>query len=307
MTATDHASDSTVVKIEDWSLGVHRRGEGPPVVLLHGLLTDSRVWQQVIEDLPATHQLIAIDAPGHGSSPPRTAAYSLEEESTRLAEAVESLTDGQPAVWVGHSMGGMKAMRVALSRPDLTTGLVLISTQPYREPESTADPYEAMVEVAIADGVSPDLARLMARLNFARGFLGTDTAQHWTTHFRTLVGDDIAQTCYSVYRRGDISDQLPRIDVPVLVVHGAADVPIRLAVAQRYAAELPHAELLVLADTGHTPPCERPAELGAALREFVARVTGSTTFPADAAIRAGAHHLGLTEPSLPPNRQDGTV
>ncbi|MBM0233573.1 alpha/beta hydrolase [Micromonospora sp. STR1_7] len=282
MTATDHAPDSTVLTTEDWSLGVHRRGEGPPVVLLHGLLTDSRVWQQVVEDLPATHQVIAIDAPGHGSSPPRTGAYSLEEECARLADVVERLTDGQPAVWVGHSMGGMKAMRVALSRPDLTSGLVLISTQPYREPASTADPYEAMVEVAIADGVSPDLARLMARLNFARGFLGTDTARHWTEHFRTLVGDDIAQTCYSVYRRGDISDQLRKIDVPVLVVHGAADVPIRLPVAQRYAAEIPRAELLVLADTGHTPPCERPAELGAALREFVDRVTGPGQ------IRAGA-------------------
>ncbi|MEU7588351.1 alpha/beta hydrolase [Micromonospora sp. NPDC049230] len=277
MTTIEHATDSTVLTTGDWSLGVHRRGEGPPVVLLHGLLTDSRVWQQAVEGLSATHQVIAIDAPGHGTSPPRSAAYSLEEEASRLADVVQRLTDGQPAVWVGHSMGGMKAMRVALSRPDLTSGLVLVSTQPYQEPASTANPYEAMVEVAITDGVSSDLARLMARLNFARGFLDTDVARHWIAHFRTLVGNDIAQTCYSVYRRRDISDQLGKIDVPVLVVHGAADVPIRLPVAQRYTAELPRAELLVLADTGHTPPCERPAELGAALRDFVNRVAGPAT------------------------------
>lgn len=266
----------------DWTFGLHRQGAGDPVVLLHGLLTDSRVWYPALPDLAADGALaLAVDAPGHGHSPARPGPFSLEEEVDRLADAYRTgLGGAAPAVWVGHSMGGMKALRMALRHPELVRALVLVDTQPYREPDSSARPFEAMVESVVTDGMSPDLARMIARLNFHRSFQGSERAAFWIRHFETLTGDRITHACHAVYRRGDLSGRLGAVRVPVLVVHGAGDVPIRPRVAHRYAAELPHARLVELPDTGHTPPVERPAELSALLREFRRSLDRTTVPPA---------------------------
>ncbi|MFB6889887.1 alpha/beta fold hydrolase [Kitasatospora sp. NPDC056327] len=258
----------TTVDAGGWTFGLHRRGDGAPLVLLHGLLTDSRVWQPLAAGLPGRTTL-AFDAPGHGLAPARTAPHTLEEEVDRLADAYRAVMGERPAVWAGHSMGGMKTWRMALRHPGLVAGLVQIDTRPDPEPDSTRAPFEAMVEAVKADGMTPDLAAMVARLNFRRSFLTTPAARHWVDHFTTLTGERIEHACHAVYRRGDITGQLPGLDVPVLVVHGADDVPIRLPVVRATTALMPRARLTVLPATGHTPPVERPAELLAAVREFL--------------------------------------
>lgn len=270
---------SEVVMAGGWPFGVHRQGTGAPVVMLHGLLTDSRVWHPVMAGLRHDHTAVAVDAPGHGLSPARGTPYTLEDEVKRLAGAYRALGDDRPAVWIGHSMGGMKALRMALQYPSLVRALVLVDTQPYAEPETTARPFLAMVETVLTYGMSVDLARMVARLNFHRSFLGSDSAEYWVDHFRTLTGERIEHACNSVYLRGDIADRLPDINVPTLVVHGAGDVPIRPRVAARYTALLPQARLVELPGTGHTPPVERPAELLARVREFLDTLAEPTPVP----------------------------
>jgi 3-oxoadipate enol-lactonase len=258
--------------IDDWTFGVHETGRGRPVVLMHGLLTNSRVWAPVTDELARGYRTLAVDAPGHGHSPLRPAGFTLEDEAAALiAWADDELTE--PAVWIGHSMGGMKAMRIALARPDLVKALVLVSTQPYAEPDRTRRPYEAMVETVRTDGMSPDLADVVARMNFARPYRDGERARGWIEHFRTIDGEDISGACQAVYQRGDISSRLAEICAPTLVVHGRDDVPIRLAVAQEWAALLPNARLVELPDVGHTPPCERPTELAEVIRRFVNSLT----------------------------------
>jgi pimeloyl-ACP methyl ester carboxylesterase len=268
-----------VVTTAGWSLAVQVRGAGAPVVLLHGLLTDSRVWWPLVADLQRDHTVVAVDAPGHGLSPARHTEFTLEEEVAGLGQLVEPVLGREPAIWIGHSMGGMKALRAALSRPDLVRALVLVSTQPYREPENTARPFEAMVETVKSFGMSADLAEVVAKLNFHRRFLATPEARRWVEHFATLTGDQIEHACHAVYRRADVSGLLGAVTVPALVVHGTDDVPIRIPVARRYVTLLPQGRLVELPETGHTPPCERPRELVRFVREFIdaqatARETG---------------------------------
>jgi 3-oxoadipate enol-lactonase len=266
-----------IVSTAGWSFGVRVRGEGAPVVLLHGLLTDSRVWLPLVAELQRDHTVVAVDAPGHGLSPVRPTEFTLEEEVEGLAQLVELVGSGEPAVWIGHSMGGMKALRAALFRPDLVRALVLASTQPYREPENTARPFEAMVETVKTFGMSADLAEVVAKLNFHRRFLATPEARRWIEHFATLTGDQIEHACHAVYRRGDVSGRLGAVTAPALVVHGTDDVPIRIRVARRYVTLLPRGRLVELPETGHTPPCERPRELVQLVREFVDSQAASET------------------------------
>ncbi|MDF9817158.1 3-oxoadipate enol-lactonase [Streptomyces sp. SPB162] len=255
-----------------WDLRVHCQGAGPTIVLLHGLMTDHRAWDGVVAALRDRYRLITVDAPGHGGSPSRSGAYSLEDEADALVEALQELGVDLPVVWAGHSMGGMKALRIALRHPDAVSRLILVSTQPYVEPERTARPYTAMVEAASSWGISTDLAEVIGRLNFHPSFLAGPQGQRWVEHFTGLRGQDIDEACASVFRRGDISDRLGDITVPALVVHGEADIPIRIKVARSWVPLLPDAEFLEIPDCGHTPPCEQPDLLAASIDAFLQRL-----------------------------------
>ncbi len=261
----------TLIEAAGWTFAVHIAGSGRPVVLLHGLLTDSRVWQPLVAALGDRYLTVAVDAPGHGATPPRRGPFTLEEEADSLVALLDAAGITGPAAWVGHSMGGMKAMRVALAHPERVAALVLISTQPYEEPQRTARPYEAMIETAKEWGISYDLARMIGQLNFSREYLDTPAGKAWIDHFQALDGNAIEGACHAVFRRGDISDRLAALRVPTLVLHGRQDVPIRIATARRYVAELPHAEFIELDGCCHTPPCERPAETAGYVAAFLDR------------------------------------
>ncbi|HEY0701078.1 MAG TPA: alpha/beta hydrolase [Micromonospora sp.] len=255
-----------------WTFEVERCGSGPPVLLLHGLLTDSRVWQPLRDALADRYTLISVDAPGHGGSPARPAEFTMEAEVDAMVGALDQLGVTGPVAWVGHSMGGMKAMRAALRHPDRVAALGLISCQPYAEPARTARPYLAMVETAQTWGIDEGLAETMGRLNFGKAFLATDAGQAWVTHFTKLSGDDFASTAYSVFNRADIADRMAGVRAPALVLHGVEDIPIRIAVARTYVPTLPDARLVELDGCGHTPPCERPEATVSLVGEFLDEV-----------------------------------
>ncbi|MER8047170.1 alpha/beta fold hydrolase [Streptomyces sp. NPDC094032] len=268
---------SSEVTAGPWDLRVRVEGEGPPVVLLHGLLTDARAWDEVVARLRDRYRLILVDAPGHGGSPARPGPYTLEEEADVVATTLAGLGLTGPMVWAGHSMGGMKALRVALRHPELVSALVLVSTQPYEEPERTARPYYAMVEAARTWGIDADLAEVIGRLNFHPGFLTTPRGRGWLEHFTTLCGADIEQACDAVFGRGDISGRLAEIDVPALVLHGASDIPIRIGVTRAWAPLLPQARLVEVAHCGHTPQCEQPALVAELLDSFCRQASGTAS------------------------------
>lgn len=258
-----------VGRAADWSFYIHESGRGRPVVLLHGLLTNSSIWRPLATRLQDAYRVFAVDAPGHGSSPVRPAPFTLEEEVAALAETLNIRLAGEQAVWIGHSMGGMKVMRLALDHSALVRALVLVSTQPYAEAANARQTYEAMVESIKLFGMSDDLADVIAKMNFHPTFRDSSSGAQWIEHFRTLRSEEIEQPSLSVYRREDISPRLSEIKAPTLVVHGVNDVPIRLRVARSYAALLPDARLVELPDTGHTPPTERPDEFGQVVRDFL--------------------------------------
>lgn len=255
-----------------WTFEVRRHGAGPPVLLLHGLLTDSRVWAPLRAALVDRYTVLEVDAPGHGGSPPRAADFTLEAEVDALVAVLDAVGVTGPVAWVGHSMGGMKAMRAALAYPRRVAALGLISCQPYAEPARTAAPYLAMVETARTWGIDDGLAEAMGKLNFGKAFLATEAGQAWVRHFATLAGDDFAATAHAVFHRRDIADRMGEITAPALVLHGVQDIPIRIAVARSYAPTLPAARLVELDDCGHTPPCERPERTAALVGAFLDEV-----------------------------------
>ncbi len=108
-------------------------GLGQPIVLLHGIGRTGKVWKHVVAGLQSLPcRVVAFDLLGFGSSPkPDWLDYSTDDHARAVITAIERLGIGQPAILVGHSMGGLVAVRVACLRPDLVKHLVLFEMPLY--------------------------------------------------------------------------------------------------------------------------------------------------------------------------------
>lgn len=117
-----HLPDGTTFHYLDTSDGgvvrVAERGEGPPLVLLHGVTHAAEVWSWQFEDLAPAHRVIALDHRGHGQSTAGRDPWSIARLAADAAEVIEHL-DLRGAIVVGHSLGGIVAQQLLLDRPDL--------------------------------------------------------------------------------------------------------------------------------------------------------------------------------------------
>ncbi len=120
-------------------------GEGPPLVLLHGLFGSARNFGAVQRALAARYRVIALDLRNHGASP-HTAAMDY---ATMAGDVIETLAReaALPAAALGHSMGGKVAMRMALDRPDAVSALIVADIAPVPYPPHFRYYAEAMLAV----------------------------------------------------------------------------------------------------------------------------------------------------------------
>jgi 3-oxoadipate enol-lactonase len=249
-------------------------GEGPDVVLLHGLSATRRnVVQGSRHLVKRGYRLIAYDARGHGLSAPPVdpAAYEYEDHVADLERVLEEL-DAERPVLVGSSMGAATAMAFTLARPERVPALVQITPaytgqrttrvpadQWSRLADAMEDGVDAFVDAAVPDEM-PDRWREVAR---------ESTRQRMERHAHLdAVADALRVVPFS--RAFDGLEQLEGLQVPTLVVgsRDEADTLHPLDVAREYARRLPDAVLLV-EDEGETPIAWRGASLSRAIADFL--------------------------------------
>ena len=127
-------------------------GNGPPLVLLHGLFGQARNFGQLQRTLKQRWRVIALDQRNHGASPHATDMRygTLAEDALETLHALGAL----PATWLGHSMGGKVAMRAALSRPDAVSRLLVADIAPVVYPPHNHPIVAAMQALALHDGLT---------------------------------------------------------------------------------------------------------------------------------------------------------
>jgi pimeloyl-ACP methyl ester carboxylesterase len=112
---------------------------GTPVLFLHGIASDSSTWNLVLPLLPTSIRSITIDLLGFGASPkPSKSNYTVKDHAASVAKTILSLKLDGPAIVVGHSMGGLVAIELAKSYPNLVSNLFLISTPLYKQEDIVA-------------------------------------------------------------------------------------------------------------------------------------------------------------------------
>lgn len=259
------------IAIGDLSIAYERAGTGPPLVLLHGGLSDHREWRRQIDALSDTYTVVAWDTPGCGASddPPNT--YRMPDYAARLADLIDGLGLGRPHV-LGLSWGSTLALALYQLRPELPRTLIL--TAAYAGWAGSLTPEE------VADRLRSSLHDLDAGSpeDFVRGWvpsLFTPDADPAVVdgYVEVMAGfhDGGVRQMLHAMAEADLRPVLPTIDVPTLLLYGAEDARSPMSVAEAMHLEIPGSELVVLPDVGHMSNLETPDRFNEVVRGFLER------------------------------------
>lgn len=259
------------------STSVVRVGEGPPIVLSHGVTLSIRTWVKQLEALPRQgFEVVAYDHRGHGSSVLGTGGHAVDHLGADLAAVLEAL-DLRDAVVVGHSMGGIAVQSLLLDHPAVVArrvrGAVLLSTLARVPFGSRATRIKQRIERA-TDRVPDttwlwqrkDLGFVLARLGF-----GDDPKPSHVELVRQMLLECPHGTRIEAPRAlvgTDFVDRLGEITVPTLVVCGSRDIITPVSHSRLLAERIPGARLEVLEGGGHMLMLERAEELDRLIVEF---------------------------------------
>ncbi|MEQ1737768.1 MAG: alpha/beta hydrolase [Rhodoglobus sp.] len=115
-------------------------GEGPVIILIHGIASSAATFVKVVPKLTKRHRCVSIDILGFGDSPtPAGATYTIEEHVASLEATIRSLKLRAPFVLVGHSLGGLLSARYAAQNPEYVSRLILVSPPVYLAPSQIGD------------------------------------------------------------------------------------------------------------------------------------------------------------------------
>jgi pimeloyl-ACP methyl ester carboxylesterase len=234
-TGSTRAPDVVVGTVPLVRLHTTRRGSGPPIVLLHGLGTSSATWDAVTELLSDRFTTVAVDLLGHGRSPtPDDPQEYLRDQVLADLDDVLATLD-EPAVIVGHSLGGYLALAHAATRPGAARGIVVENTGPgYRDPVKREEWNDRTRRNAHRFGVPEQVTTM------------------------NLQADSV------------VMDHLADISTPTLVLAGGADRPEYTGAGQYLERKMPHARLVVLEGGGHSMHEDtHAAEIAALVADFV--------------------------------------
>lgn len=244
------------------------RGEGETVVLLSAGAHDGRDFDELRDHLPGL-RTIAVDWPGHGRSPSPSRPASAMAFADAAEELVEQLAPSGALV-LGNSIGGFAAGRLAVRRPELVVGLVLVDSGGFA-------PRTPVVHVFCGLMSRPWFLRRVYP-SFAKRYMRPRTAadrRALAAASATAGADPGLGTVCGLWRsfaspQHDLRRDAGSIAAPTLVVWGRRDPVIPLRVGRKAAASIAGAELLTL-DTGHVPSTGDPEGFAAALLPFAQR------------------------------------
>jgi 2-succinyl-6-hydroxy-2,4-cyclohexadiene-1-carboxylate synthase len=255
---------ATICQHRPVHLHAEQDGTGPRLVLVHGFTQTRRCWGALASDLSADHEVLRIDAPGHGRSSELRA--DLPAGADLLADA------GGSGTYVGYSMGARLCLHVALQHPEVVRGLVLVGgtagIDDPEEREARCRQDRATAARVRELGVERFVDEWLAQPIFST--LRPEDACRQARLESTVEGLASSLELAGTGSQAPLWDDLHRIEVPVLVVAGAQDAKFA-ALGRRVAAAVGgNAERVLVPDAGHTAHLEQPTAFLDALRPWLA-------------------------------------
>jgi pimeloyl-ACP methyl ester carboxylesterase len=263
-------------------IAYRQAGQGPVLLLIHGIASESATWGSVMGQLARRHTVLAPDLIGHGGSSKPRGDYSLGAHASELRDLLAALGH-ERATLVGHSLGGGIAMQIAYQFPELCERLVLVDSG------GLGREVNALLRLASLPGselVLPLLAatRLLDAARLASGALGlvglragTDLREIARGH--ASLADPRARAAFVHTLRSVVEPGGQRVNasnrlylarhIPILLMWGRRDRIIPFAHGEATHRQIPHSRLEEFAHSGHFPQLDEPRRFERVLCDFV--------------------------------------
>ncbi len=227
------------------------------------------MWAAQAEALAGSYRTVNVDLRGHGESSAAGTGLSMYDlVDDHLAVLDELGIDS--AVWVGLSVGGMIALRAALTAPERVCALVLADTSAASEPKLPLLRYRAMGGVARLLGMKPLMGRVMALM------IGSTTrrnnprlVEEWRERISSIHVSSVLNLMGPLFGRDVLLDRLGEIRAPSLVLVGEEDEVQPPDRSREIARGVPNAELVVVPESGHLTAIEQPEVVTETIRDFL--------------------------------------
>lgn len=256
------------VTVEGLRIAYQRRGEGPPLLFLHGAVCDSRVWRVELDSFANAYTVVAWDAPGCGESSDPPEGYSMEDYARCLAGLIEALDLGS-AHLLGHSWGTGVAFALAHRRPELVDTLVLVGA--YAGWAGSLPPDEVDRRLAFAHEFADSIASGVDPSSMPGVFSDLMPPER-VAELTSIMADVRAAGTRIMAEAFAVSDQraiLGSIDAPALLVYGEQDIRAPIDVGEALHDALPHSTLTVLPGLGHECYLEDARQFETVVRTFL--------------------------------------
>lgn len=287
-------SDVSHLMLHGERIAYRKAGSGPDVLLLiHGITSDSSVWERVAPGLARGATVLAPDLAGHGESHRARTDYSLGAHASTLRDMLLTLGHTRATV-VGHSLGGGVAMQFAYQFPEMCERIVLVDSGGLGREVSallraaTLPGSELVLPLLAASRLLDAGAKLGGLLGRVGLRLGTDLEQMARGH--ATLGDGESRAAFLHTLRSVVDHGGQRVNaanrlylaehVPMLLIWGRHDSIIPVSHAHATHDALPATELAVLERSGHFPQLDEPERFLEELLDFVA-----CTEPAEDGLR----------------------
>lgn len=256
-----------MLQIDGLRIAYEREGKGLPLVLLHGAVSDARVWRAQIAALSDEFEVIAWDAPGAGRSSDPAEPFGMADWADSLRHLLAHLGTG-PAHVVGLSWGGSLALEFYRRHSGGVASLVLADT--YAGWKGSLPPAACQERLEMALRTSR-MAPSELAAHWLPGLVSDSTPADVREELAAVVADSHPaglRLMAHAMADSDLRDVLPRIDVPTLLLWGERDQRSPLGIAEAMLDAIPGATLAVLPGAGHDSNIEDPAGFNHQVREF---------------------------------------
>jgi len=242
-------------------------GPGIPLLFVHGFPLDHSMWQPQIEFFGERQRVIVPDLRGFGQSAPAGDTVTMEQFADDLAGLLDALHVTEKIVFVGLSMGGYIGWQFWKKYSARLAGLIQCDTRAIADTAEAAANRRQLAERVLREG-SGCVAEAMLPKLFSPGVASTTLAQTRQVMLHNPPAG-IAAALRGMAVRPDVTDWLPQIELPTLLVVGESDVISPPAEMEGLAEVIPDAAWLVVPQAGHMAPLENPKVFNEAVEEFL--------------------------------------
>ena len=283
-TALDHRS----VRLHGREVAVVVGGEGPTLLLIHGIGGDWRTWEPVLDGLARQHHVVAVDLPGHGRSSKGPGDYSLGALASSLRD-LGGVQGIERATVIGHSLGGGVAMQFAYQFPERCERLVLVSSGGLGPDVGLVLRLATLPGSELFLSLTAPAARSLINLADSAGralrIRPAAEAEHYARAFAALAEPDTRAAFLGTLRgvvgtRGQLVDARDRLylaqHMPTLIVWGEHDAVLPVDHGHAAKEAMPGSRLEIFEGAGHLPQLCDPGRFIAVVDDFMATTDPST-------------------------------